>query len=97
MTSVASMAAQQLAAAAAAAAPVDEIVGEVVALRKNGEDGGRFPLGRGTATIGRHEMNDIRIKVPFVSRKHAEIRVEDDGKVRTEGIGGKGARVSEDE
>lgn len=62
------------------AAAGDE-VGAVVVVRKSGRDGGRFPLARGTATIGRLESCDIRIALPYVSRKHAELRVED-GKVR---------------
>lgn len=56
-------------------------VGTVVVVRKSGRDGGRFPLAKGTATIGRLESCDIRIALPYVSRKHAELRVED-GKVR---------------
>jgi pSer/pThr/pTyr-binding forkhead associated (FHA) protein len=56
-------------------------VGTVVVVRKSGRDGGRFPLAKGTATIGRLETCDIRIALPYVSRKHAELRVED-GKVR---------------
>ncbi|EWM25215.1 Forkhead-associated domain containing protein, partial [Nannochloropsis gaditana] len=52
-------------------------VGKVIVLRRNGKDGGHFPLTRGHATIGRHENCDIRIALPWVSRKHAELRVID--------------------
>ncbi len=57
-------------------------VGKVVVVRKTGRDGGHFPLAKGTATIGRLESCDIRIALPYVSRKHAELRVEN-GKVGT--------------
>lgn len=57
-------------------------VGTVIVVRKSGRDGGRFPLEKGTAIIGRLESCDIRIALPYVSRKHAELRVED-GKVRS--------------
>lgn len=79
------MATMQHAAAMSAppAGPTGEegCVGVVVVVRKSGRDGGRFPLAKGTATIGRLESCDIRIALPYVSRKHAELRVED-GKVR---------------
>lgn len=81
---------QQHAAAAAMAAPPaghtgeEGCVGVVVVVRKSGRDGGRFPLAKGTAIIGRLESCDIRIALPYVSRKHAELRVED-GKVRAIG------------
>lgn len=51
----------------------------MVVIRRNGKDGGHFPLSRGQATIGRHEGCDIRIALPWVSRKHAELRVEEGG------------------
>eukprot|EP00624_Nannochloropsis_granulata_P006315 evm.model.NODE_46620_length_32521_cov_40.639156.7 len=57
--------------------PSSPPVGNVVVIRRNGKDGGHFPLSRGQATIGRHEGCDIRIALPWVSRKHAELRVEE--------------------
>ncbi|HNQ24041.1 MAG TPA: FHA domain-containing protein [Phycisphaerae bacterium] len=45
------------------------------------EDGSRreFPLRRGATTIGRKEDCDIRVPLAEVSRRHAEIVVENDG------------------
>lgn len=90
------MATMQHAAAMGAppAGPTGEegCVGVVVVVRKSGRDGGRFPLAKGTATIGRLESCDIRIALPYVSRKHAELRVED-GKVRDGSIGLSGVVV----
>lgn len=40
-----------------------------------------FPLSRGVTTIGRKMDCDIRIPVPEVSRRHAELMLDDDGVV----------------
>ena len=47
------------------------------------EDGSRrdFPLSPGTTTIGRKDDCDIRIPLGTVSRRHAEVILDDDGAV----------------
>ena len=47
------------------------------------EDGSKriFPLSRGATTIGRKDDCNIRIPLAIVSRRHAEVFVEDDGVV----------------
>lgn len=47
------------------------------------EDGSRrdFPLAEGTTVIGRNEESGIRIPLAIVSRRHAEIDVDEDGAV----------------
>ncbi len=47
------------------------------------EDGSRrvFPLNLGVTTIGRKDDCNIRIPLSMVSRRHAEVLVEDDGAV----------------
>ena len=55
--------------------------GHVVVIRRDGQDGGKFPVNR-DIMIGRHEDCHIRISLSTVSRRHTLIRInEDDGKV----------------
>src|SRR5688500_10464742 len=50
---------------------------------------------RGTLIIGRHEDADVRIDVPYISRKHAAIHVDGES-VRIEDLGSSnGTRVKE--
>lgn len=49
-------------------------IGDVVVVRSNGADGGRFRLD-GDASIGRAAECDIRVRLPSVSRQHAKLFV----------------------
>ena len=55
--------------------------GEVVVVKRNGQDGPSFPLEELQTFFGRDEDNDIRIMLPKVSRRHCVLSVDDDGKV----------------
>ena len=60
-----------------------ECFGNVVVIRRNGNDGNYFPL-HDTAVIGRHKECDIRVALPVVSRFHAELRIDENGRVLKE-------------
>jgi hypothetical protein len=65
--------------AAAAAGMTDATaVGDLVVIRSNGSDGGRFPL-HTDAVIGRSAECDVRVKHAAVSRTHARVELRDGG------------------
>ena len=56
-------------------------LGHVVVVRRDGKDGGKFPVNR-DIMIGRHEQCHIRISLSTVSRRHSLLRIDsDEGKV----------------
>ena len=56
-------------------------LGHVVVVRRDGQDGGKFPVNR-DIIIGRHEQCHIRISLSTVSRRHSLLRINsDEGKV----------------
>ena len=53
--------------------------GHVIVIRRNGLDGGKFPVNR-DIMIGRHEDCHIRISLSTVSRRHTLLRIDEDEK-----------------
>ena len=51
-------------------------VAHIVVVRRNGKDGGRFPLAKAQAVIGRSLDCDIRIQLPSVSQNHARLSIQ---------------------
>ena len=50
-------------------------LGHVVVIRRDGKDGGKFPVNR-DIMIGRHEQCHIRISLSTVSRRHSLLRID---------------------
>ncbi|XP_065071797.1 proliferation marker protein Ki-67-like [Rhopilema esculentum] len=57
-----------------------DLVGEIVVIKRSGNDGARFPLRSAHCTFGRDPECDIRIQIPQVALEHAKIYC-DNGKV----------------
>ena len=57
--------------------------GDIVIIRRNGNEGKRFPLTEKSCIFGRHSNFDIRIQIPEVSKSHAEIYIDDNNQVIT--------------
>ena len=55
--------------------------GRLLYIRKDGNTGASHPLNQKCCTIGRHDDCDIRIRMLDVSRIHAQIEFNEDGKV----------------
>ena len=53
--------------------------GHVIVIRRNGLDGGKFPVNR-DIMIGRHEDCHIRISLSTVSRRHTLLRIDENEK-----------------
>jgi len=62
------------------AAMSEQLLGEIVVIKRNGSDGARFPLRLKQCTFGRDPECDIRIQIPQVEEEHAKIYF-DNGKV----------------
>jgi len=58
----------------------EQLLGEIVVIKRNGSDGARFPLRLKQCTFGRDPECDIRIQIPQVEEEHAKIYF-DNGKV----------------
>ena len=59
--------------------------GEIVVIKQNGDASLSAPF-KGRALIGRGAWCDIRINLPYVSRKHAFVSVDESGNVRLENL-----------
>lgn len=59
--------------------------GEIVVIDRNGDEGDRLPF-YGKALIGRTDDCDIRIGLPYVSRKHAFICLDENGNISMQNL-----------
>lgn len=53
--------------------------GRIVVIQKDGSEGAGFDVMTEKVTFGRDKDCDIRLKIPLVSRKHADLHVDENG------------------
>ncbi|RUP42697.1 hypothetical protein BC936DRAFT_138210, partial [Jimgerdemannia flammicorona] len=69
--------------------------GDIVIIRRNGDESGRFPITKSECTFGRQEDNDIRLHLPHISKLHCKITVDEEGKAWVENYSDNGTKVND--
>lgn len=55
--------------------------GKLIFIKKNGEDGSKYPFTEKNITIGRSSSCSIQIQNPLIALQHCQLIAEDNGQV----------------
>lgn len=67
--------------ASSSSAPSSSLFGYVAVVKKNGQIGSKFPMVKHTCVFGRERTCDVAIQLPYISKTHCRLEVNENGTV----------------